>query len=208
MWREREWAGHYKGGRSAVGGRVSLGLFGLKLEVSKLNMHIHGESCKDLVFCKKCLIKGSGSSGSYLSPLLLHESVAHFTLRRQDVSILSASSCCLLLLCKNYMSVRQSRWVQRREREVENKGGWTIYAQGENVRHLWCENWKDIAQYDSSPTTSVKGAGCFSMVSEVGSATLCTSASVQAAQRIFVFLQVAACVLGVANLCLCRRWQL
>lgn len=70
MRRKRGQAGHYKGARSAAQGEVSLGLCGLQLEVSKLNTLICGGSqapCKDLVFCKKCLIKGSASSGSYLS---------------------------------------------------------------------------------------------------------------------------------------------
>lgn len=77
----------------SVGGQqlevgVSLGLCVLWLEVSKMNAHIRDESrapCKDLAL--KCLIKRAARGGSNLSQSLPHRSVAHFTLRKQDVSL-------------------------------------------------------------------------------------------------------------------------
>lgn len=79
-------------GIMSVGGQqlkvgVSLGLCVLWLEVSKINVHTLDESrvpCKDLAL--KCLIKGAARGGSYLSQSLLHRSVAHIMLRKQDVS--------------------------------------------------------------------------------------------------------------------------
>lgn len=77
----------------SVGGQqlevgVSLGLCVLWLEVSRINAHIRDESrapCKDLAL--KCLIKRAARGGSYSSQSLPHRSVAHFTLRKQDVSL-------------------------------------------------------------------------------------------------------------------------
>lgn len=80
-------------GIMSVGGQqlevgVSLGLCVLWLGVSKINAHIRGESrapCKDLAL--KCLIKRAARGSSNLSQSLPHRSVAHFTLREQDVSL-------------------------------------------------------------------------------------------------------------------------
>lgn len=206
MRRERGWAGHYKGGRSAARGRVSLGLRGLQLEVSKLNTHIRGESqapCKDLAFCKKCLIKGSARGGLYLSQSLLHRSAAHFTLRTQDVSILNASCCCLLGTSLHELYERMPA--------EERKGGWKQgrvchSCTGENVRYIRLSTWK----LKGCPPVwlLVRDGGCFSLVGEVGPAAPCTSTSAQAVPHMSVFLQVAACFLGMANPCLCRLWKL
>lgn len=83
-----------------------------------------------------CLIKRAASGGSYWPHSLPHRSVAHFTLRKQDVSPQTLPVAVYWgRLCMNYMSERHLRGAQR-EQEVENKGGLAFVHTGANIGYI------------------------------------------------------------------------